>query len=183
MADNSMFDVAPEVSGVTLERLSEIGQEALNLIAYIGQLEEALKEARTALHELRTKDLPTMMLDAQTDNITVAGTSIYLRREITGSFPKDDAARKKAVKYLEKIGQDNLIKTTLTATFGRTEFKKAQKVAKQIAGDCDPVIMESVHHQTLTSFARKRLKEGKGIKLGVLGLSTFDMVAFKDAKK
>ena len=189
MADHAQdFDLGVEgeasASPGVLNRLHKAIQDSIALSEGIEQMEEDAKAARAALHLMRSKVMPDLMVEARSEHFDHAGYDIKLTDFVSGSLPKEEVPRKKAMKWLEKNDGAELIKTEVSMAFGKSQHEDAMKVAKQMEKEGHPVSVSSgVNAQTLQSFARTRIREGKSIDAEVLGLFVGKIVKIKKLEK
>lgn len=167
-----------------LERLNKAADELLAMEDAVAQMEEDLKGAKTALNLLRTKTMPELMNEAQMDSFTRNGRVVEVSDFVSGSLPKEEDKREKAIKWLETHDGAGLIKTSVGLSFGRGQHNEALALVADLkARELEPTVETGVHAATLQAFARERLKKGAEIDTDVLGLYTGRVVKVKEAKK
>lgn len=162
---------APAAEG-KLEALRKLAQRQIDLEQSAAELEEILKATKGSLHELKTKTVPELMAELRLLDFTLeSGWTIAVEDFVAGSLPKDEEKRKKAVEELVAEGGQDLIKTTMTLVFSKSQHNEALDLAERLRSDgWEPEVKEDVHPQTLAAFARERLKNGDEVKVDVLGL-------------
>lgn len=167
-----------------LDRLSECADELLGLEDAVAQMSADLQAATAALNVLRTKTMPDLMAEAQMESFTRNGRVIAISEFVSGSLPKEEDKRAKAIAWLETHDGEGLIKTTVGLSFGRGEHNLALAIADDLrkTGQ-EPVVETGVHSATLQAFARERLKNGDPIDTDLLGLFTGRVVKVKAPKK
>ena len=177
------FDVGHEAPPDKLDRLHEKLQEAIALEQVAKQLEEDMKAAKTALHGLREKVIPEMMIELQMDSITFAGWAVNLEDRVTGSLPKAPDKRAAAIEWLENHDGGGLIKTDVSVSFGKEERETAKELGEELERKGLPVKVESdVHPQTLLSYVRQRIKDGDEIEPAALGVYVNKFAKMKGPK-
>lgn len=163
-----------------LKKLGIIGAEILKLMAYIDQLEETAKQARSELHRLRSERMPEVMDEAGMSQITLnGGMTFTLKNDVSGSFPRDGKKNELAVEWLKSKGFDDILKTKLEAIFPRHDHYLAENIANRISNQCEPKLTSTVHPSTLKKFARDALRDGQDIDLDLLGLHSYRLVEVK----
>ena len=181
----AIFDLPAEAD--LTARVVDAAEGMGNLQALIDPLEEELKSLKSRLHLIRTGLLPDLMTEARMTSVTTENGRIYeLTDLISGSIPneaKDPIRHAAAIAWLEDNDAEGLIKSVLTASFGRSQHDVAKEIAASISNRCDPSLSESVHPQSLAAFARQRIKDGEPIDLAVIGLSSIKIVKVKEKKK
>lgn len=163
-----------------LDRLNEKLGEAIALKESVDQMEEDLKAAKQQLNLLNTGTIPDMMAELGMEEVTQRGWKIKVGEFVSGSLPKDSAARANAIRWLEEHDGGELLKTELKVAFSRSQHNEALSLAAQIEEDgYAPNVDSTVHPQTLMAFARERLKNGEPLDTEVLGLYTGRVAKFK----
>jgi len=169
------FDLGAEgeasASPDALERVRESIAEMIALEEGIAQLEDDLKAAKKQLQFVRTGKLPDLMAEIQSGHFTHAGWEVKLTEFVSGSLPKDPAARQKALDWLESHDGGELIKTDVKLSFAKSQHNEALSVAGGLAEEgYAPIVESGVHAQTLQKYARDRIADGDEIDFEVLGL-------------
>lgn len=92
------------------------------------------------------------------------GTKITIKSSIQCSIPKD--LKDKAYQWLKDHGHGGLIKTNLSASFGREDGELVEKVLAALKSfeesegvEIGAVAEESIHTQTLTAFVREHMAQ------------------------
>lgn len=186
MSDSSKQDFSFEEQGDApaspdaLARLNEKLAEAIDLKAVVDQMEEDLKAAKQQLNNLNTQVIPDMMAELGMEQVVQRGWQIKVSEFVSGSLPKEDDKRDKAINWLVEHDADDLIKTGLSVAFSRSQHNEALSIAAEIEGKGFlPKVESTVHPQTLCAFARERLKNGEALDTEVLGLYTGRVAKFK----
>lgn len=153
-------------------KIRKTAQEARRLEIQIAAIDATREELSKQLNAIKIGTLPAMMAQAGMPSFSLDdGTEIEIAEFCSGSLPKDEARRAKALTWLEKNEGASLIKTDISLAFGKTEGAKAKLVIAQLKKmGFVPTIVTGVNHMTLQAFARERLREGDKIDLDVLGL-------------
>ena len=170
------FDEAVEATAKddapTLEIIRGKASRAQVLMDQIEQMEEAVKEARAELNDLRHTALPDLMASAQLLSFKLNdGTIIKVEDFCSGSLPKDPTKKAAAIALLEVYGAGSMIKTDVEVTFEKHQHARALAVADELRAKGLTVdVVEGVHPQTLQAFARERLRNGEQVDTAALGL-------------
>lgn len=176
MVDVSDFDPAEEGASAPSDKLEVLNKyldEATAFEVQLEQLEADAAVARTALNELKTKRIPELMVELQMTDLTRNGWKVKLAEFVSGSLPKEEGPRQKAIDWLEAHEGGALIKTDISLTFAKSQHDEAKALAARLATDGFAVELTSgVHASTLQAFARERLKNGEPVDTEVLGLYT-----------
>lgn len=164
-----------EASTDQLEQITQAAAKAVALEKQIADLEAAAAILKADQQTILNKSLPALMDSANMEEFKLTdGSKIKIKDVVSGSLPsaeKKPEERKRALGWLLKNGGKGLIKTTFKTEFGVGQEKlvesferlitKANFAAKKDTG---------VHPQTLCSFVRELLEEGKKVPIETLGI-------------
>jgi hypothetical protein len=171
---------AAQVGPDALAQLNEKLAEAIDLKGMVDQMEEDLSAAKKQLNNLNTSVIPDMMASLGMSECVQRGWRVKVDQFVSGSLPKEPAARDKAIAWLTDHDAGDLLKTKLSVDFSRSQHNEALSLAADIeAAGFLPVVEATVHPQTLMAFARERLKNGEALDTEVLGLYTGNVAKFK----
>ena len=155
-------DAMAEVSRLAEEqRASELAVE---------KAEVDLQVAKQRLANISERRLPDLMDELGLKEVkTASGITVHVDDEIHASIPKD--RRYEALEWLRKNNHEGLIKRTLAVAFGRGDDKKEAALLEELErSGMHPEDCSTVHHQTLSAWAREALREGKEIPMEILGV-------------
>ncbi len=185
MENQEEFDFGPPVAAAEpLKALQTFIQEAIDLEALAEQQENELKATKAALQRLKTGQIPDLMAEIQADKINFRGWEVQVSDFVSGSLPKDDCAREKAIGLINEYGAGGIIKTEVVVQFGRSQHNHAVSFYQSLVEAGHSAEMKrGVHSQTLQKFARERIEAGEQIDLESLGLFTGKFARWKEAKK
>ena len=169
--------------GDRLEELEKCATLEKNLAEVIGEIEEHLKNLHTKRNKLITERMPDLMAQVQITVLEHKGRKYSLDKFVGGSFPKDPDRSQRAIEWLEDHDSAGLLKTTITATFGRDSYEDAQALYDEMAKVCTPVLQSTVHPSTLKSWAKKRLENGEPLNMDLLGIHSGNIVKVKELKQ
>lgn len=163
-----------------LERLNAKLAEAIELKVAVDQMEEDLKAAKQQLNLINTTVIPDMMAELGMEECTQNGWQVKVNDFVSGSLPKDEERRAKAVRWLEEHEAGDLLKTALSVNFSRSQHNEALDLFEELKEDGFAAALDStVHPQTLMAFARERIKNGEPIDTEALGLYTGRVAKYK----
>ncbi len=172
-------EAAPAASD-SLSLLNSKLAEAIDLKEAVDQMEEDLGAAKKQLNNLNTQVIPDMMAELGMEEVTQRGWKVKVGEFVSGSLPKEDDLRARAIRWLEEHDGGELLKTQLSVIFTRSQHNEAMSLAGQIQEQgFAPKVDSTVHPQTLMAFARERLKNGEALDTEVLGLYTGRVAKFK----
>lgn len=170
------FDLGEEGANTPSDKLEVLHKnldEATALEEQLEQLDADAAAARSALNDLKTKRIPELMAELQVSELTRNGWKVKVADFVSGSLPKEDEPRSKAIAWLEAHEGGALIKTDLSMAFAKSQHDEAKALADKLAAEGFAVQLTSgVHASTLQAFARERLKNGEAVDTEVLGLFT-----------
>lgn len=162
-------------------------KEALTLAALIEDLEGQLAAAKKSYYEIVNKTLPEMMMDIDTETMSVSGYEVSLKQVVSGSLPsldKHPERRKKAIAWLIDHDAGDLIKTDVEIQFTRSEHNQALSLAAELVEKgFDPKVVSGVHAQTLCAWVRERLANGEPVDIETIGVNVMNVATIKEDKK
>lgn len=177
------FDIGPDLGQDQLAQLRNKIGEMIDQQALVDDLEEQVKQAKEHLHALRTRHVPDLMAEMQVDQMRFRGYDISVADLVSGSLPKEESARQRAIEWLEAHEAGGLIKTDLQLSFGKGQEQEASKLYSELAEMGYPVFANrNVHPQTLMAWARQQLAEGEPLDPEVLGLYVGKVAKLKVVK-
>jgi hypothetical protein len=154
-------DSVAKVTKEQLKRVAKMVKVQTDQEDKISNIELILEKENKRLQQIRCEIFPALLKEiGLTELKTSSGAKIEIKRMTTITIPADKRA--KAFEWLRKHGFGSLIKTLVTARFGRGEEAKAkilfQKLIKQ---KLDAESSENIPHQTLSAFGREQMEKGK----------------------
>lgn len=166
----------------SLDRLNQTIDDAVRLEEAAAMMEEDLKAIRRQLNLIKSQQIPDMMAELGVEKLTRNGAEVSVSEFVSGSLPKDEEARARAIRWLEEHDGAGLIKTEIVVSFGRGEKEEADELANRLS-NYSPVVETGVHAATLQSYARERIRSGEEIDTETLGLYTGRVAKIKVPKK
>ena len=157
-----------------LATLIDLANQQIHQEELIALMTEELAEAGKRLNALRQVQIPEAMAELGLADFTLAdGSKLTVKAYVSGSLPKEEAAKDDALEWLEDNGGEGLIKTTLTMAFGKSQHNEALALLDELRKRNIPVDEAyGVHAASLQSFAKEKLANGEEIPLEKLGLNT-----------
>lgn len=158
--------IKEEPKEVDEQSLGALGLAANKLVKAqqnVEEMERQLREAKEEERRIAEKEIPDLMDNLGFESITLnTGQKLQLKESIQCSIPA--AKRPPAFRWLDEHGHGDLIKTAVSAKFGRGEKTEAQAAytALQKMG-VHSSIAESVHPGTLKAWAREELSNGRAL--------------------
>lgn len=135
----------------------------------IEELEKKLKEKKKHATHLREEALPGAMEEIGLKQITLEnGDQIKIVENVYAAIPK--AQEQRAFSWLEDHGFGSLIKSEVTASFGKGEAEQANQAIQFLKEQGYTFkTKEQVHPQTLRAFLKEQLEKGSNIPLDLFG--------------
>lgn len=145
----------------TLERLVAMAEDMRSAAEDVAANKRALEAATERYKRLETVDLPELMREIGVPALTLPdGTALQLADDFSCGITEEKAPA--ALAWLRENGFGALIKSVVSAEFGRGEEERAQQASKLLQDNgFDPAAKETVHPQTLKSFIREQMEAGK----------------------
>lgn len=180
MSDADIFaeeaaKAASEVPKGTVEHVVYLAKKAETLHRNIGHFEEALSKQKTELYDIERAKLPEAMAAIKQSSFTTEdGVFVEIKdNEIEGTLPKrDDAKRAGALQAIVDAGGKGIIKNQLIIEFGVGQEDSAADLAEALCAKGHAVsVIKNIHHQTLMSFLRQKVRDGSKIDLDAIGVS------------
>ena len=175
--------VAAGTAGPTeMQRAALLGDALLRAEERVLSCEEALAAAKAAHLKLATGDLPDLMAEIGLSMFKLPdGTVFELKEDVVCGI--SEARRAAAHAWLIENNYGGLIKTVLTAEFGKGEERRAAEVEGMLAeAGVAAQHKESVHNSTLKSFVKERLAAGAELPFDLFGIHPFNKVTYKQPK-
>lgn len=160
--------------------LADAVQALVDVRVKIARLEGELELAKAEKKRLEEIDLPPMFLAQRTSQFTddVTGAratkSLFAYARLAAEGPKRTAM----LGWLEKIGEQDVIKAQLRAQWGKGEYEIAKAAFDQLSKDKTAIINfeETVHWASLQSIILERVKRGEIVPLDDIGATIGDHV-------
>lgn len=126
----------------------------------IERLEKQLTAKQAELKAIRETQLPLALTSIGLEGLPLTGGyAITMKEVIAANIPK--ARTVEAHEWLEKAGHGDLIKHTITITFGKGDHAWAKKFIRDLNQRKKPLAYErkdAVNYQTLGAFVREQFK-------------------------
>jgi hypothetical protein len=167
----------------TLERLTELAKDAVALEKELEADEAALKEKQGRLDKILMGYIPDIMKELDLEEYKLKdGSKIAVKEDIKTHLSEEH--KPEAFAWLRANDFDGIIKTVVSANFGKGEADLAEKAREALvaAGFTQAALSDSVHHTTLKAFVKERLEEGTNIPLDVFGVFEFTKAVITQPK-
>ena len=157
------LDSKSAVESTNTGRLSDVSELASKIIQAENKvkfLEEELKDTKKQLLELTDQDLPAAMEEINLESFTLYdGSEVRITPTYGGTIKVSD--RPQAHKWLRNNGYGDLVKNTVSASFGMGEDNVAADFYQSaIEKGLNVDKKEAVHPQTLKSWVKEMTENG-----------------------
>jgi hypothetical protein len=187
MVEDEFLDGADEAPSDRLELLKQKAQRLIEIEETIKALEDSLAKMSQERKQIRAGEIPDLMAECGLAELPFEDYTLKLSHYGTGSLPKEDVdpdARKAALKHLEELGGDGLMKNTVSMQFGKKEHNIAKATVEYLRDQgFDPVMKSDIHPQTLYSFVREAMASGKPVDQATLGVEVMRIAKVNKKKK
>ena len=162
-----------------LNIISELAADMLQLEAEIEEVEQLLKEKKQAHLKIAQGSLPEAMLAlGLTELKHISGAKLSVETFYQAKIPVNK--EKEAYAYLERTGNDAIIKTDLTAKFGKGEKEEAERIFNVLKDHgVIPAMKTGIHHSTLRAFVKEQIESGTDLPLEAFGVYVGNKIKVK----
>jgi predicted nuclease with TOPRIM domain len=161
-----MFEPDDKPMGdASLKALSEKSNELQNLDNKIKDVEEELGKLKSKYRELSEVDIPSMLSELGLSEITLAdGNKISTATYYSARISEDK--RDEAFGWLNDNGFADIIKNTVSVSFGRDEDDSARKLVDSLEDNGYATAQKKwVEPMTLKAFVREQVEKGSDLPL------------------
>lgn len=170
-------DDLPQVAPESIqERLARLVHELAERQEALTELEDEADMQKQRISEIKTVLLPGVMDELGVSEIKLEDkTKIKVESKVNASIKKENEL--KVFDWLVNNGYGGLIKSSVTAEFGREEIEQAQEIVAALREDgVEATLKQGVHSATLKSFVKEQLEAGNPVSEDI---SVFE---YKEAK-
>lgn len=174
--DDYDLDALMTYQAPSADQLTELSTLVNRLRDHENQLAEAenyANQLKATIHRLKTQAIPQTMASAGcSDFVTEGGLRVKLKDVVSGSLPKlDKVKRQAAIDWIREHGGTDLVKTEMTITFERGQDNLVGAIAETAESfGVEHETNEGVHHSTLKSFVREKIRDGVDVPYETLGV-------------
>lgn len=151
--------------------------------AEVQRLTDELAAAKDDYNKTRMEDLPELMREVGVSAITLDdGSTVTVEEEVSTSITAAKAPR--ALQWLIDNGFGGIIKSQIITAFDSGDREIAAETAAELREKFDGVTLkEVVHPQTLKSFVKEQLREGRDIPFDLFSIHPYNVAKLKRSKK
>jgi len=173
--------------------VEKIDQSGLNTVAglarqirdqekIIAELDRQLKEKKKSLLKLTDEDLPSVLAEMGISSFSLDdGSTVDVKNTYGASILVDN--RPKAYDWLRENGYDDIIKNTVSSTFGRGEDDRANAFTAFAQKEGYFVNQKTeIHPQTLRAFVKERCEAGDEFPMDLFGAYIGQRAIIKGSK-
>lgn len=157
-----------------LKRLVKLAEMQLSIEQEVAEAEEKLKLRKALLRQISEVDLPDLMAEVGlTKFALVNGKEVKIKEDLYAKIPDDKFHD--AMLWLSSNGYSGIVKSTITASFGKEEIDKAELILSELREEgVSAEMKQGVHPQTLKAFVKERLAAEEAIPFDVFGIMPFN---------
>jgi|TARA_R110000868_G_scaffold2800_2_gene19330 hypothetical protein len=173
--------------------VEKIDQSGLNTVAglarqirdqekSIAELDRQLKEKKKSLLKLTDEDLPSVLAEMGISSFSLDdGSTVDVKNTYGASILVDN--RPKAYDWLRENGYDDIIKNTVSSSFGRGEDDRANAFTAFAQKEGYFVNQKTeIHPQTLRAFIKERCEAGDDFPMDLFGAYIGQRAVIKGSK-
>lgn len=168
-----------------LDRIGRAGKLAQRIDAEIATLEQAIKDKKAELQNLRQKIIPDLLRSAGIGSFTLEdGTLVELKDELFPDIPA--SKREEAYEWLRANGHGDLIKHEIKIVFGMGEDEQALAIRNQLSRHNTPLNFtekETVLQQSLRAWVREQDRRGTQLPEDLFSVHRVTSAHFKTSKR
>jgi hypothetical protein len=181
----NLEDIANEFSTVKDDDLSKVAslvRQQLQLELAVLEIEENLKRTKRNLEEISGQLLPAALGEYGLSELTMAdGSKLSVQTVVSASISKE--RQPDAHDWLRDHGHGDLIKNTVSVTFGRGQDETAKDIVRVLQSNgLDPEQKEAVHPSTLKAFVKEQIEKGSEIPSETFGIFIGQKTVIKKGK-
>lgn len=148
-----------------LDRIGRAGKLAQKIENEIATLEQAIKDKKAELQNIRQKVIPDLLRSAGLGSFSLDdGTLVELKDELFPDIPA--AKREEAYDWLRANGHGDLIKHEIKIMFGMGEDETACAIRNQLSTHNTPLNFtekETILPQSLRAWVREQERKGRDL--------------------
>ena len=165
-----------------LRSVAHISRQIMYTEATIAKLEEKRKEEKKNLLKLTDEEMPAILNEMGISKFTLDdGSEVVVKQTYGGSITQ--ANKEEAFAWLRVHGHDDIIKNSITCTFGRGEDDQATGFAEMAEKNgYIPESKTAVHPQTLRAWVKEQTENGNEFPMELFGAYIGQRATIKKGK-
>jgi len=181
------FELGEEhANPAALRKAKRFAAEATTIEGELATLDERSSLLNKRFLWIKTQGIPEALKQAGISQFTgLDGRSVEVEDFVSGTLPKEEPARSKAIALLEDYGLGNIIRTLIVIDFAKEDRDDAVKLYNQLRrnNSLNISMEENVHHSSYISNLKSRLEDGKPLDAKTLNIFVGNTTKFKAPKK
>jgi len=163
--DKMEKETQPDIKAEDLGNISDLGRQLTELEEKIRLEEEHLKSLKDDYRKISEDLLPNKLRELGVSEFKLAdGTSMSIQQYYSARITPDN--RDACFHWLENNGLGDIIKNTVSASFGRDENDAAQELMTQLEGEGHDLTQKKwVEPMTLKAVVREQVEKGNDLPL------------------
>ena len=160
--EKTVTKAVEEIDDGSIKELSLLCKNLLEIEGRIGNAEENLKRLKEKYRELSENQIPDKLMQLGVSDIKLNdGSRISAEPFYSARITAEKLET--AHEWLRENGHGDMIKNTLTLTFGQGEDEIAKELAEKLFSEGHtPKQKEAVHPSSLRAFVKERIELGDG---------------------
>lgn len=157
-----------------LKRLVAMAELQLAIEVEIAGIEERLKQRKADLRKISEEDLPDLMMELGITQFKLAsGRTVKFSPDLFTKIP--DGRFPEAAAWLDGRGYSGIIKSVVTAPFGKGEKDRAETLIENLhEHGVAAELKQTIHPQTLKAFVKERIAAQEDIPFDLFGIVPFN---------
>ena len=168
--EDSKDDLGVKVDDGELKTIAQLAQKQNELETKIKGKEEELKNDKKELREIAEVQLPDALKEVGLSEFSlVDGTKVSVTAFYSARITAENKER--AFDWLRENGHADLIKNTVSVSFGRAEDETANSLLTKLDSEgFHPEQKEGVEPMTLKGFVREQVEKGNDLPFDTLNI-------------
>ena len=161
--------MSDKIGAASLLQLANLTRALVDAGIKVDRAEQAVKDAKEQQRVLSEETIPGVLQELGVSEIKLdTGEKLSVKQDVYASIPKD--GKVEAFGWLEQHGFGGMIKTDVTAVFGRDELETAVALNDKLVADgMQTEFNQTVAPQTLKAWLREQLAAGADVPLTIFG--------------
>jgi hypothetical protein len=180
--EKSIKDPLKHVDSKELGTIADVAKSIRDKELRIATMEAQLKDLKKEHIKLTDEDLPNLLAEVGLSSFTLDdGSSVTVKQTYGASIRVDD--RPKAFEWLRENGYDDIIKNSISCSFGRGEDDQASAFQAFASKEGFPVEQKTeIHPSTLRGWVKEMNEGGKLFPMTLFGAYVGQRAVIKGSK-
>jgi len=180
--EKSIKDPLKHVDSNELGTIAEVAKSIRDKELRIATIESQLKDLKKEHNKLTDEELPQLLAEIGLSSFTLDdGSAVTVKQTYGASIRVDD--RPKAFEWLRENGHDDIIKNSISCSFGRGEDDQASAFQAFASKEGFPAEQKTeIHSQTLRAWVKERVENGEEFPMELFGAYIGQRAVIKGSK-